>query len=187
MEDYLKLRSTCWSISDITTRWWPPALITPPSSWASSEWLTCSDGCLPVMYVSDVLPQKWKAFPRVLSHMLTSHSEPWLSWNQISPKNTAHTQLNSALACELCGSQNPTRHVHLPQIHSDECAPHWTHHLLFIFQLPLIYVGDEENSMPALFHMSAWICVYVWSLHNLVWQVEWAEQNLPELFGAWLC
>lgn len=83
------------------------------------------------------------------------------------------------MACDLCGSPNQT---HLEYSEANAPALRTSSAL----QLPApTYLGNEENSMTALFHVSAWICVQLWSLSNLSWQVDWIDQSRP--FSAWLC
>lgn len=151
-----------------------PNPINTQSFWASTEWPTCPESCLPMIYVSGVLPQK-RSLILCLTH-----------WPGICPsldsaetvysKNTGDIKLNNTLACNLCGSRNNTVmfiHVRNPQ----KNAPVW--HTSSALYLPApTYIGDKENSMPPLFHVSAWICVHVWSLSNLAWKVDWHEQNL---------
>lgn len=113
-------------------------------------------------------PRK-EAFFQILPHTLTSHLLPsWLSSNQRLLKNSE--TLNQTTLWPVNFVDCKIRHVcssaldTLRQMHL-----HCTQHPLFIFQLPHIHVGDEENSMSVL----------------LAWQVDKLICMLPKrLFGA---
>lgn len=148
-----------------------PNPINPQSFWASTEWLTCTDSCLHMIYGSGVLPQKRSLLLDSASHTDKASTPSWLSRNWILQK--PQETLNRTTHCPVTFVDRKIRHVMFIRLgYTQTNAPALRTSSPLYLPAPT-YIGDEENSVPALFQMSAWICVPVWSLSNLAWQGDW--------------
>ncbi len=110
-----------------------PNPIHSQSFWASTEWLTCTDSCLHMIYGSGALPQKRRLLLDSVSHT-DKTSAPVLTQPKLdTTKTTGDIKPNNTLASDLCGSDTSCSSASdiLRQMH-----PHCAHRPLFIFQLP---------------------------------------------------
>lgn len=162
------MRNTCWSIIYVTSHTTPPKPITLWSFWASTEWLTCPESFLHVIYGSGVLPLKKRGI--LLDQ--ASHTDPVLTQLD-SPKNTDTLTLTRHwLVTNVVRKIGQFTFIICKTL--GQTHPHCAHCLLFVFQLPHIKV--MKSGIPVLIHMQAFLFVCMCADCATI-LIKWAEMK----------